>query len=344
MLAPPARCARAFAATTVAVVSAACAWTAPRPAVYDLHGATMGTQFAVKVVADPDQPGSYAAVRSLVDEQLAFVDERMSHYRPESEISRFNRFEGTTPFPVSDATFEVLTEAQRVAVLTDGAFDVTVGPLVEAWGFGVSARQDPPSRAEVEVLRDRLGFDLLHVDASGPTVRKDHPQLAVDLSAIAKGYGVDRVADALEAAGFGRYMIEVGGEVRTAGLNDRSMAWQIAVERPESGTLQRVVPLSGWAMATSGDYRNYYEWEGRRVSHTIDPRTGQPVQHDLASVTVVARNCMLADALATALTVLGPEEGLRFAVARDVAALMLVRDSEGGFEEQLTPAFDRLID
>ena len=306
----------------------------------------MGTQFSVKVLVDDGDPsGDEAVLQALVERELALVDDRMSHYRADSELSRFNRHEATTPFEVSAATFEVLTEARRIAELTGGAFDITVGPLVEVWGFGASSPETPPSDAEVDTLRQGLGFDRLRLDADAFTVQKDAVRVAIDLSAIAKGYGVDRVADALESAGVNRYMVEVGGEVRTAGLNEAGEPWRIAVEHPDprAAAFHRVLPLSGWAMATSGDYRNFYEWEGRRISHTIDPRTGRPVEHALASVTVVADRCMSADGLATALSVLGPDEGLRFATAHDIAALLLVRTPDG-FEERVTPAFRRFLE
>ena len=323
----------------------ACAPPAAGPTVYDLRGATMGTQFSVKVILDGDTLGGEAALQLLVERELALVDDRMSHYRADSEVSRFNRHAATTPFEVSAETFEVIAEAQRIAELTGGAFDITVGPLVEAWGFGASSPETPPSDAEVEALRRRLGFGRLRLDADALTIQKDEARLAIDLSAIAKGYGVDRVAEALESGGVERYMVEVGGEVRTAGLNAAGEPWRIAVEHPDPGaeTFHRVLPLSGWAMATSGDYRNVREWEGRRLSHMIEPRTGRPVDHALASVTVVADRCMSADGLATAVSVLGPEAGFRFATTHDIAALLLVRTSDGRFEERVTPAFRRLL-
>ena len=336
---------RVLVVPIVVTVAATCASPKNGSAMYELHGSTMGTRFVVKIVADDDNGMSESALRELVESELMLVDGLMSQYRPGSELSQFNRYNETTPFAVSDETFEVLAEAHRISAWTDGAFDITVGPLVEAWGFGVASEMEPPSDAEVEELRSRLGFARLRLNVEAHTVQKDEPLLEGDLSAIAKGYAVDRVAEALELAGFPRYMVEVGGEVRTGGSNDAGTPWRIAVQRPDSHepSFQMTVPLTNAAMATSGDYRNFYEWEGRRVSHTIDPRTGRPLEHTLASVTVVTRWCMTADAVATALLVLGPEEGYRFAVANDVAALMLVRRADGGFDELLTPDFERVL-
>ena len=330
----------------VLAVGAACASPPTGPSMYELRGSAMGTSFVVKIVNNENKSESQVALQELVQTELALVDGLMSHYRPDSELSRFNRHAQTTPFVVSDETFAVLAEASRISDWTKGAFDITVGPLVEAWGFGVAPGDEPPSDALIEELRERLGFAKLRLDPEARTVQKNATRLEGDLSAIAKGYAVDRVAEALESAGFSRYMVEVGGEVRTAGYNQAGAPWQIAIERPDTGVrlLQTTVPLTNASMATSGDYRNFYEWKGERFSHTIDPRTGRPVNHALASVTVVSRMCMTADALATALLVLGPEDGYRFAVANDVASLMVVRQPDGsGFEYRSTPAFERVL-
>ena len=175
-------------------------------------------------------------------------------------------------------------------------------------------------------------------------VRKTEPELYCDLSSVAKGYAVDRTAERLDELGLASYMVEVGGEVRTKGTNARGAPWQMAVRKPVAGKIAvwRVIPLSGKAMATSGDYQNFYEVDGRRISHIIDPRTGRPIDAALASVTVVHDSCMAADAWATALTVLGPEEGLRLAQLRGLAVVFIMRDeAAGGFSEFMTTAFER---
>ena len=270
----------------------------------------------------------------------------MSHYKPSSELSRFNRTRATAPFPVSRETFDVVRHAYELSELTGGALDVTVGPLVNAWGFGpVEPEILPPDAALLARLRDHMGYWKLELDPVASTLRKTDPELECDLSAVAKGYGVDRVAVVLREEGVTRFMVEVGGEIVAVGLNQQGGPWRIAIERPiTQGGVRRVVLLSGHAMATSGDYRNVREVEGRLFSHTIDPRTGWPVAHQLASVSVVAELCVVADGLATALQVLGPDHGYALAVERGWAALFLVRDATGAISEVMTPAFEALLD
>lgn len=332
----------------LAPLLAACAAGPEDAAPRHLHtfrGATMGTYYAVKIAAEEALPPErIEALEAVIEAELADVNGKMSTYLPDSELSRFNRHRETTPFDVSAETFEVVAEALEVGRLAGGALDVTVGPLVNAWGFGAEA---PPARlgdAEIAGLLERVGPDKLELDAEGRRLRKLHPELYVDLSSIAKGYGVDRVFEALRAEGPGDLWVEIGGEVRAAGSNAEGRAWRLGIERPqfEPGALQRIVPLCDAAVATSGDYRNYRERDGARFSHIIDPRTGWPIRHRLASVSVVDPRCARADALATALMVLGPEDGFELAVREGLAALFLVRDGDG-FSERLTPAFEALI-
>jgi thiamine biosynthesis lipoprotein len=190
-----------------------------------------------------------------------------------------------------------------------------------------------------------VGWQKLVLDPAAGTASKTVPELYVDLSAVAKGYAVDRTAAVLDQMGLEDYMVEVGGEVRTRGLNLKRQPWRIGIERPvaESRELQRVVPLSGLAMATSGDYRNFYVLDGERYSHTIDARTGRPVTHGAASVSVVTEECLWADGWATALLVMGPEEGFALAQEQGLAALFLVYDGENDFQEKATDAFRELI-
>ena len=307
-------------------------------------GETMGTTYAVKVVSSRPGGPRQRQIRQAVLAALEQVDSRMSTYRPSSELSRFNRWQETTPFEVSGPTFEAFRLALEASEVSGGAFDVTVGPLVEAWGFGPGGRRSrQPSEDDIRELLAVTGYRSLELDASAQTIRKKIPEIYCDLSGVAKGYGVDRVATALDGLGAAHYMIEVGGEIRTRGRNLEGRAWQLAIESPTAaGAIHRVVPVSGAALATSGDYRNQYDLEGLRVSHTIDPRVGRPVEHSLASVSVVHSRCALADAFATALMVLGPDEGWRLAVRENLAALFLIRDSETGLVEKMSPAFDEL--
>ena len=306
----------------------------------------MGTTYTVKVVTQRLDPEDQKEIQSLIGSELRTVDEKMSTYREESEVSRFNRWRTTAPFRVSPETFTVFQEAQEVSELTGGAFDVTVGPLVNAWGFGPAPRRpEAPSEREIAELVEHVGYKKLHLDPVAMTLLKKDPLLGCDLSAIAEGYAIDRVADALEARQIFDYMVEVGGEVRSGGRNQDGHPWRIAIERPSTGDggFLHIVALSGGALATSGDYRNYYERNGVRVAHEIDPRTGHPAAHRLASVSVVADRCMRADALATAFMVLGAEEGYLLASEKNWAVLFLTRKQGGGFEERRTPAFERFL-
>ena len=324
---------------------AACAPTETGLHIFD--GATMGTTYAVRVVTvDAWDQSRRDRIRNLIQAALDDVESKMSHYRPSSELSRFNRARVTAPFRVSRQTFEVVWHAYELSELTGGALDVTVGPLVNAWGFGpVEPDILPPDAELLARLRDHMGYPKLELDAAASTLRKTDPELECDLSAVAKGYSVDQVVAGMRREGLTRFMVEVGGEVVAVGLNQQGGPWRIAIERPViEGGVQRVVPLTAHAMATSGDYRNVREIDGRLFSHTIDPRTGWPVAHQLASVSVIAELCVVADGLATALEVLGPDDGYALAVERGWAALFLVRDDTGAISEHATPAFEALLD
>ena len=333
-----------LAAIGAATLGAACG-VRPSAASGALHftGPTMGSTYNLRLAGGPFDAALAAAARAAVEAAFAGVVTRMSTYDPASELSRFNRHAAREPFAFSPQTLSVLARAQEVAAASQGAFDVTVGPLVGAWGFGADA-------APREGMRDRaardapVGWRKLALDPATGTAQKAAAGLQIDLSGIAKGHAVDRAAQALQALGFERYMVEAGGEVRTQGLNAEGRPWQIAIERPDSWPQQvhRLLPLQGLAMATSGDYRNFYELDGRRYCHEIDPATRAPIAHDLASVTVVHEECMAADAWATALIVLGLERGLALARAQGLAAFFIVRDAGGTLRDVATPAFAAL--
>ncbi len=305
-----------------------------------LSGRTMGTTYSVKLTGLPEGVSADELKRD-VDGALAEVNAKMSTYDPASELSRFDAADSTEWFPVSGETAKVVAEALRVSRESGGAFDATVMPLVNLWSFGPEARPDAvPSDAEIAVRRALVDAEKIAIRANPPALRKADPGMSVDLSAIAKGYGVDVVARLLDRRGVAGYMVEIGGEVRTKGTKADAGKWRLGIERPLSDvrSVGRVVELSGESLATSGDYRNYFESGGVRYSHTIDPRTGRPIGHALASVSVIADDCMTADAYATAVMVLGPEAGYDWLVERDVPALLIVRDGDG-FIEKPTPAF-----
>jgi thiamine biosynthesis lipoprotein len=309
----------------------------PEQSQWIFSGPTMGTVYTVKIVAPLSRDGDRERIAALVGERLEEVNRCMSTYRPDSEIEAFNRH-GTSAFGASPDLLEVVAEAQRVSRLSGGAFDITVGSLVDAWGFGPSHVTKKPSDETVRALRAATGFERLEVDEDGGTLRKERADIRIDLSAIAKGFGVDEVAEALDGEAFRDYMVEVGGEVRARGKNLGGTSWRIGIERPdESGrAVHLAIPLADLALATSGDYRNFVSQDGVRISHTIDPRTGRPIAHALASVSVLNRSCMTADALATALEVLGPDEGIALAGRQEIPALFLIRVGEGEFEERRT--------
>jgi thiamine biosynthesis lipoprotein len=282
------------------------------------------------------------AARRAAAAALAEVDDLMTTYR-DSEVTRFNAWRDTAPFAVSTPTAEVARLALRLAAQTGGALDVTVAPLVSALGFGPAAPGPLPADETLARLLAATGWEHLAVDPADRLV-KARPDLEIDLSAVAKGYAVDRAGEALEALGLGDYMVEVGGEVRARGRNPSGEPWRIGIERPDAvqRVVQRVLPLRDLALATSGDYRNYREVDGRRVSHIVDPRSGRSIGHRVASATVVHPDCATADGLATAMMVLG-EEGMALADRNGWAVLLLVREGDG-FREVASAAFRRLVE
>lgn len=326
----------------LAALLAGCGRPQPEHEVLALSGATMGTRYSVQMTAPPAEL-QRPALAEAIQARLDAIDALMSTYRADSELSRFNASASTDWVAVSPELVRVLGAAQRVSRASGGAFDVTVGPLVDLWGFGPAPRPEQlPDATAIAAARARVGWQRLALRPDPPALRKSHPELHVDLSAIAKGYAVDRVAAVLEEAGLSDYLVEIGGELRARGVNGRGAAWRIAIERPEPGrrAVFRVVALRDLGMATSGDYRNFFELGGQRYSHTVDPATGRPVEHQLVSVTVLAEAAMLADAWATALLVLGPERGARLADSEGLAAALIRQDGDG-FVLETTPAFDR---
>ncbi|MEQ7872285.1 FAD:protein FMN transferase [Chromohalobacter salexigens] len=307
------------------------------PEAHRFEGPIFGTGYHVTVYGDFSDR-QLASLKDGIDDALEDVDRLMSTYKPESELSRFNAAPVGEPFALSPPTAQVIDEAIEIGELSNGAFDVTVGAAVNLWGFGPDKRPDEiPGDAEIAEALDEVDFRALHLN--GNRLTKTKP-VYVDLSGIAKGYGVDHVAARLDALGVTSYLVEVGGEIRTRGTKPGGEPWRVAVEKPISRerSVQRVLELEDVAVATSGDYRNYYEEDGRRYSHTIDPRTGRPITHHLASVTVVAEQCSTADGLATALEVLGPKKGMALANREDIAAYFIVKTDEG-FTTELSDAF-----
>ncbi|WP_227367897.1 FAD:protein FMN transferase [Halomonas sp. M20] len=312
------------------------------PGEHRFQGPIFGTGYHVTVYADLDQD-DYARLESGILTELERIDALMSTYRDDSELSRFNRFPVAVPFFVSPATAEVIRESQRIARLSNGAFDMTIGPAVNLWGFGPEGR--PEEVPDVRTLREALSrVDVNALQLKDGMLSKTKP-VYVDLSGIAKGYATDQVADYLEASDVANYLVEVGGEIRTHGHKPGNEPWRIAVEKPVSNerSAQRIIDLEAAAVATSGDYRNYFEADGVRYSHTIDPRTGRPIDNRVASVTVITERSATADALATAFTVMGADAGLKMAEQENLAVYFIVREEEG-FTTRMSSSFEPYLD
>lgn len=323
--------------SAIVVVVAACARA---PEELSISGPAMGTTYSVKVAARPNGIDE-AAVRRATNEVLDRIDLSMSGYRVDSEISHFNRTASTQWFDVSLDLATVVDTALQVSQQSGGAFDITVGPLVAAWGFGASGEQiDLPDDARLAELRAHVGFEKLHARLNPPALRKEDAAAVVDLNGIAPGYAVDLLAQKLRSMAIQNFMIDIGGEVRAGGRNARGQRWRIAVERPFDAEPEpyAIVQLDNASVTTSGEYRHYFDRDGRRYSHTIDPRTGRPVVHSLASVVVVGATSMHADAWATAFNVLGTQEGHALATKLGMSALF-IDAHEGKLQSVTTPQF-----
>ena len=312
-----------------------------RLVVFDFTGAIMGTTYSVKVETLPlsieKQDGIAAIIQAVLDD----VDDRMSTYDTASELSRFNAYRGTAPIVVSESVIAVFVLARRISEVTGGAFDVTVGPLVNVWGFGpITVPDGAPDENEVARIRTIVGWDNIVLDGEAHTLTKVHPEIVADLSAIAKGYAVDRVADALVSEGMSTFLVEVGGEVKAGGTKHTGLGWRVAIEEPDTAARRvfRAFELQDAAIATSGDYRNFDERDGVMYSHIIDPRTGRPNPYRGSLVSVIDESAAVADAWATALTVLGPEGGRALAEREGIAAFFAVQ-TETGYESWATSAF-----
>jgi len=295
------------------------------PEIIKISGTKMGTSYNITVVADQPAP---ADLEQRIEAALDFIDQSMSTYKADSEISHFNAQSVAEPQMISPQFADVLDVSKLIWEQSAGAFDPTVGPLVDLWGFGPVPTDDlVPSDEQIAQALATVGYQHLSIDMQ--IISKAAP-IRLDLSAVAKGYAVDQVADLLEMLALPDYLVEIGGEMRLGGSNPKGQPWRIAVEMPAViPQVQRVIAAHDVAIATSGDYRNYFEQDGVRYSHTIDPRTGKPIGHSLASVTVVAETCAEADAWATALMVLGEEQGMVLAEELGLAIYMLVKDGEG---------------
>ncbi len=310
---------------------------------YELSGNTMGTTFSVKLVA-PSAPLQRDVLQEQIVATLERVENLASTYRDLSELSIFNANRSTDWIASSPEFCEVIETALKVSRSTGGAFDITVGPFVNLWGFGPDGDvRHPPTQEQIDSAASRVGYERLQTDCTVPAIRKDRDDVYVDLSGWAKGYAVDRIAELLNDNELADYLVEIGGEMRLRGHNADNLDWAVAIEAPVDSmrAAQTILRLTDQGVATSGDYRNYFEHEGTRYSHTIDARSGRPVSHALAAVTVIDQSAAFADGMATALLVLGPEAGPALAEKLGVAGYFLVR-GHTGVEELTTSLFDAM--
>ncbi|NND91989.1 MAG: FAD:protein FMN transferase [Granulosicoccus sp.] len=324
---------------------AGCSGTARPPELGAFDGLVMGTGYSVRYGHAPVKGLEQAVLAALQD-----VDTHMSTWKENSELSLLNRSTDSDWQPMSTATTAVIAHAMQTSANTDGAFDATVGPLVDLWGFGAGSAVPAggtgqrPAVQSIRQTMSRIGHEFIEVDVQTSSVRKRKPGIQIDLSGIAKGHAVDRVAAVLDERGVDSYLVEVGGELAARGRKPDGSAWKVAIEKPAVARRDvfRVLDLENRAIATSGDYRNFFHEGGKRYSHAIDPRTGQPVTHDLASVSVVAQSAMAADALSTALMIMGADGAMAFAEQHDVAAQLILKSGDA-LAERHSAAFSALL-
>lgn len=307
----------------------------------EIHGRTMGTFYGVKVVGD--FPGGQQALQTQVDSLLKHYNDEISTYDPNSSLSKFNQQQTTAPFPVSQDMADIVISAVRVGQRTQGVLDVTVGPLVNLWGFGPDKRPVKiPTDAQIAAARQCVGIQRLHVDVSADhaELRKDIPNMYVDLSTVGEGFGADKIADFLESRGVHNYLVEIAGASRSRGVNAKGEPWKLAIQKPtdELDEVQAIVKPDGRAISTSGSYRNYYELNGQRYSHIIDPATGKPITHRLVSATVITPTALEADGLDTALMVMGPEKAMAFAKQQHLAVYLVIK-TDKGFKAEYSETF-----
>jgi len=312
----------------------------PKPIFISFGGFTQGTTYSI-TYENPDSSVYKLAIETL----LANFDSSLSIYNSQSVITKINNNQLNLPDTYLQTVFE---KAQEVYNNTDGAFDITVAPLVNAWGFGFHNRSGI-TNSLVDSLLEFVGFN--HISIKDSLIIKTDPRIMIDMNAIAQGYSVDVVADFLEKKGVDNYLVEIGGEVKTKGLNPKQKPWRIGIDKPEDNNmipgknLQAIITLTNKSLATSGNYRKFYEHNGVKYSHTINPKTGYPVTHSLLSATVTANDCMTADAYATAFMVMGLEKAYELAInLPDIEAYFVYSDKNGQYQVKSTPGIDQWIE
>ncbi|MCD7064179.1 FAD:protein FMN transferase ApbE [Klebsiella quasipneumoniae subsp. quasipneumoniae] len=306
-----------------------------------LDGKTMGTFWRVSVIGVDE--AKVQALRAKVQAQLDADDRLLSTWKNDSALMRFNHAVDTRPWPVSEAMADIVTLSLRIGAKTHGAMDITVGPLVNLWGFGPDKQPvATPDAQAIAAAKARTGLQHLQViNQSGRQfLQKDIPDLFVDLSTVGEGYAADHLARLMEQEGISRYLVSVGGALVSRGMNGEGKPWRVAIQKPtdQENAVQAIVDINGHGISTSGSYRNYYELDGKRISHVIDPQTGQPITHKLVSVTVIAPTALEADGWDTGLMVLGPEKAQQVVREQGLAVYMIVKEGEG-FKTWMSPQF-----
>jgi FAD:protein FMN transferase len=311
---------------------------------YTIQGRTMGTFYTVKLVSSRQQ--STDLWQKKIDTRLAQVNAGLSMYDPESDLSRFNRTEPGQPFRLSRDFARVMDTARSVFTLTDGAWDGTVKPLVDLWGFGTREPADSlPDPGDITNALALTGFQ--HLTFENTHVKKTKPGITLDLGSIAKGYGVDAIAGVLTESDIDDFLVEIGGELYGSGRNRLKKPWSVGITHPlktgTDGGFYKVVNLENRAIATSGDYRNYFEIQGKIYSHIIDPKTGFPVDNQVVSASVIADTCTFADALATALMVMDPEDSLALVDSLEHVECLIIQKTPAGFTEFASRGFHAFV-
>lgn len=332
----------------IAVVLAALSACSKAPvAVERISGATMGTTYSIIWPKQSQANLSPQTLKTEVDELLLKVNQQMSTYDPSSELSVFNKTSAPHSQEISHGFAYVMAEATLLHKQSSGYFDVTIGPLVNLWGFGPSNKglnlnTQAPSEEEIKQAISKVGLDAVSVQQTTLSKQQDR---YIDLSAIAKGYGVDNVAELMDAKGIENYLVEIGGEMRAKGEKAEGTPWKVAIESPDllQRKVHKILALKDYSIATSGDYRNYFEVDGQRYSHSINPFNGLPVQHKLASVTVIHQNCSRADGLATAMLIMGEQKAKEFAQLHKIKAYFIERQGTE-FKEYVSPEFQLWLD
>ncbi|ATA21353.1 thiamine biosynthesis lipoprotein [Gibbsiella quercinecans] len=328
---------------TLALLSA-CDSAQTRPQV-TIEGKTMGTFYSVKISGELAE--SQQQLRQEIDALLEQANDDISTYRPGSVLSRFNHSPSTAPQPIPRGMADIILMAQRIGRDTHGAMDITVGPLVNLWGFGPDKHPwKTPDQQQIEAAKSLVGLQHLQLigNSQGEWLQKDLPALYVDLSTLGEGYGVDQLVQLMARKGITNYLVSVGGAVSSRGVNGQGKPWRVAIQKPtdQENAVQALVDLQGYGISTSGSYRNYFEENGKRYSHVIDPTTGRPIDHKLVSATVIAPTALEADGWDTGLMVLGPEKALQLAQQKGLAVYLITK-TDSGFNAVMTPQFKAFL-